>query len=577
MNPQSQIVRINCRTHAVSFSDLAPEKSLWGGRRLTSHIICQEVPPTCHALGPNNKLVLACGPLAGSLVSSVNRLSIGAKSPLTGGIKESNAGGTSAYMMGRLNIRALVLEDCPINNDVEHLRTTSILVVSKNGVRFDDGEHLRGMGVYARAKRLFADYGSHVGISLIGPMGDMLLHSAGITNADPEGSPSRYNGRGGLGAVMGSKGLAAIVYDASGTEKNPCVDQAAFTSLYKPLAKTLTSIPQITQAYKKYGTAAMVDVTSALGGLPTRNFSTGQFADKDAINGHALRETILARGGEGRTSHACMKGCLIQCSNVFADATGKAVCSPVEYENLGLLGSNLCIGNLDHVAELNYLCNDLGCDTIEMGAALGVAMAAGVLPFGNFEAARDALEEIRQGTALGRVLGSGAGTVGKVFGCRHVPTVKNQALAAYEPRAFKGLGVTYATSTQGADHTSGNVVRNQLEHHKKDGQVAAVQQAQVQCTVMDSLGFCLFLGAAIDWEHMCKLIAAKTGHHTSLEALRQAACQTLLDEKAFNTQAGLGPEHDCLPEYMYLEKNPVSDEVFDFSPAELAEVMHYKC
>lgn len=333
---------------------------------------------------------------------------------------------------------------------------------------------------------------------------------------------------------------------------------------------SVTSTPAI-EIYKKYGTAAMLDVTHQLGGLPTCNFSTGHFADKESLNAKTLHDAIVARGGEGRISHACMKGCLVQCSNVYQDAEGKAICSPVEYENIGLLGSNLCIGNLDHVARLNYQCNDAGCDTIEMGAALGVAMAAGILPFGDFTAASAALEEVQQGTFMGRILASGAGISGKVFGCRHVPVVKNQAMPAYEPRSLKGLGVVYAISTQGADHTAGNVIRANLERHKKDGQCEAVQQAQVQCTIMDSLGFCLFLGGVIkNWDHICDMLNAKTGYSTTFAHLQEAARQTLREEQDFNVQAGLGSEHDLLPEYMYLEENPASGARFDFTPDELA-------
>lgn len=572
MPAQQHILRINCHTHEVCTELLPADKVLWGGRRLTTHMVCEEVPPLCHPLGPNNTLFIACGPLAGTLSSSVNRLSIGAKSPLTGGIKESNAGGTSAYAMGLLGIRAIALADCPPKIDKRY-----VLHISTAGVRFDEAEDWKGMGVFARAEKLFARYGKHISMSLIGPVGDMLLHSAGITNTDPEGVPSRYNGRGGLGAVMGSKGIVAIVYDATGAEKPRPVDKERYVALNKALSKTVLTLPFL-DTYRQYGTAAMMDMTQSLGALPTRNFSMGSFDSKDAINATSLHDTIVARGGEGRIAHACMKGCLIQCSNVFADAAGKTICSPVEYENLGLLGSNLCIGDLDHVARLNFACNDLGCDTIEMGAALGVAMAAGVLPFGDFAATSAALEEVRQGTALGRVLGSGAAIVGKVFGCRHVPTVKNQAMPAYEPRSLKGLGVCYATSSQGADHTAGNVVRAPLEHHKKDGQVAAVKNAHVNAMIMDSLGFCIMLGAAIQsWDDMCALITAHTGQPVSHAQLQAAAKESLRQERAFNAKAGLGPEHDVLPEYMYLEANPDSDTVFDFDPAELAAVGYESC
>lgn len=568
MNSSPCIIRVNCRLRTVGSTLLPSDQPLLGGRALTTALVHAEVSPTCHALGPNNKLVLACGALAGTLASSVNRLSIGAKSPLTGGIKESNAGGTSAYMMGRLGIRALVLEDMP-----EDSSPWAVLHVSAAGVRFDDGAELAGMGVYAKAVALFTRYGSKVGLTLIGPSGEMRLHTAGITNTDPDNVPSRFNGRGGLGAVMGNKGILAIVWDAEGAPKASYADQAVFTAAMKGLATRINTTPQTAETYRKYGTAATMDVTHALGALPTRNFSLGRFDAKDSINGKALHDTILARGGEGRVSHACMRGCVIQCSNIFPDKQGKALCSPVEYENLGMLGSNLDIGDLDAIARLNWLCNDLGCDTIELGAALGVAMHAGALPYGDAGAAEQAMEEVRQGTALGRVLGSGAGVTGTVFGCRHVPTVKNQAMAAYDPRGIKGLGVTYATSTQGADHTAGNTIRASVDHHSPEGQAEISRNSQILCTALDSLGCCIFLGAALgDWSTLLGLVYGRTGVNTTLDALKDAARHTLRLERDFNRRAGLSDAHDRLPDYMCEERNPDSGQVFDVIDDEVRQM-----
>lgn len=560
MSATSRILHVNCRTRQVQETRLPAEKALLGARALTSRMVCELAPPTCDPLGRHNPLIIACGPLAGTLASSVNRLSIGAKSPLTGGIKESNAGGTSAYMLGRLDIRALVLEDTP-----EEPNTWSVLHVSKDGVRFDDGSDISGLGVFAKATVLFGRYGKHVGMSLIGPVGEMRMTSAGVTNLDPDGDPSRYNGRGGLGAVMGSKGILAVVYDAEGA-KAPMVDQKAFNALSKELGQNINSTPQTAETFRKFGTAAMMAVTQSLGALPTRNFTQGRFEGEQAINGKALHDTILARGGEGRISHACMRGCLVQCSNIFPDAQGNKICSPLEYENLGMLGSNLAIGDLDSIARLNWLCNDIGCDTIEMGAALGVAMHAGALSFGDVVAAESALEEVRRGTAFGRVLGAGAGTTARVYGSTHAPVVKNQAMAAYDPRGIKGLGVTYSTSTQGSDHTAGNTIRAAVDHHSKEGQVEASRGSQIVCTLIDSLGCCLFIGAAIkDWGLMCGMLRAKTGVETTFDELKAMACETLRLERDFNRKAGLDESKDCLPEFMYEERNPDSGQVFDLT------------
>ena len=552
------IIRINLETGSVSRREQEKDDLLLGGRRLTGSIIAAEVPPECEPLSGRNKLVLACGPLAGTLVSSANRLSIGAKSPLTGGIKESNAGGMTGYLMGRLGIRAVVLEGRP---GAPHW---TLIRISADGVELLPGDPYVGLGLFEKARQLFERFGPKVGMTLIGRAGERLQFSAGITNTDPDGEPSRYNGRGGLGAVMGSKGVQGIVYDASAAPKETFVDRAAFMEANREVARRINANPQTSQVYRQYGTAAMMDATSAMGALPTRNFSTGFFEGYEKINAEAMHRTILERGGEGATSHACMVGCLVKCSNIFPDRDGKKVCSPIEYENLGLLGSNLGIDDLDTIALLNRMCNDFGYDTIETGAAIGVAMNAGLAAFGDREAALRLMREVGEGTPLGRVLGSGAGITGKVFGCLRVPVAKNQAMPAYDPRAVKGVGVTYAVSPQGADHTSGNTVKSPVKQHLKDGQETVSRNAQVGFTVMDNLGLCILASGGIgDLGVVADLLKARWGVETTPERLRREAWETVLLERGFNRRAGFTPAHDRLPEFFEEEINPANGQGFD--------------
>ena len=552
------IIRINLETGSVSRREQEKDDLLLGGRRLTGSIIAAEVPPECEPLSGRTKLVLACGPLAGTLVSSANRLSIGAKSPLTGGIKESNAGGMTGYLMGRLGIRAVVLEGRP---GAPHW---TLIRISADGVELLPGDPYVGLGLFEKARQLFERFGPKVGMTLIGRAGERLQFSAGITNTDPDGEPSRYNGRGGLGAVMGSKGVQGIVYDASAAPKETFVDRAAFMEANREVARRINANPQTSQVYRQYGTAAMMDATSAMGALPTRNFSTGFFEGYEKINAEAMHRTILERGGEGATSHACMVGCLVKCSNIFPDRDGKKVCSPIEYENLGLLGSNLGIDDLDTIALLNRMCNDFGYDTIETGAAIGVAMNAGLAAFGDREAALRLMREVGEGTPLGRVLGSGAGITGKVFGCLRVPVAKNQAMPAYDPRAVKGVGVTYAVSPQGADHTSGNTVKSPVKQHLKDGQETVSRNAQVGFTVMDNLGLCILASGGIgDLGVVADLLKARWGVETTPERLRREAWETVLLERGFNRRAGFTPAHDRLPEFFEEEINPANGQVFD--------------
>jgi aldehyde:ferredoxin oxidoreductase len=562
-----KIFRINLNNNSVNIEDAEEKYKKLGGRALTAQILTDEVDPACEPLGRHNKLVFAPGLFGGSYLSSSSRLSVGGKSPLTGGIKESNAGGTAALALSKLGIKALIVEG------ESNLGYIQYLYISKDKVELRPAE-TAGLGVYQSAKLLFERYGDKVSLILIGPAGEKGFPTAGITNTDPQGRPSRYCGRGGLGAVMGVKGLKAIVLDPVEASGISYYDRKAFQELNKEMAKILKENPVTGDTYPKYGTAAMVARTNALNALPTRNFSRGNFEHASYINGDYLFSIIKKRGGVGSTTHACMPGCMIKCSNVFVDSSGEELVAPLEYETIGLMGSNLGIGNLDDIARLNYLCNDLGIDTIEMGAAIGVAMDQGLIPFGDSNGAVDLLSEIADDTVLGRVLAHGALITGKIFGSRRIPVAKSQAMAAYDPRAIKGLGVTYATSPMGADHTAGNTIRAQVEHTNPEPQAELSGKAQILSALADSLGFCLFLmpalGAHLD--KVSELLGYYSGLKVTPEELLESAGLTLQIERAFNRNAGLGPAHDRLPEFMTEEPLPVIDSVFDVSPEDLKKI-----
>ncbi|MDR2056452.1 MAG: aldehyde ferredoxin oxidoreductase [Desulfovibrio sp.] len=564
-----RILRINTATREIVDTPVAGDQLLLGGRAMTSGFLLREVPAACHPLGPFNKIIFAVGPLAGTLVSSANRLSVGAKSPLTGGIKESNAGGMLAYKLGRLGLRAVILEGRPAEGDA-----WQILHIDARGVRLTHAPpELAGVGVYEKSRVLFAKYGARAGLALIGPAGEQRLLCAGVTCTDPEGIPSRYSGRGGLGAVLASKGIMAVVVDDSAAPKEKMADQAAFAAGLRQVAALIAATPQTSEVYRKFGTSAMLSTTNALGALPVRNFSRGTFEKAGSIDGSALYNAIIERGGEGNPSHGCMRGCLIKCSNIFPGKDGKAVVSPLEYESIGLLGSNCGIGDLDAIARLNHACNDMGVDTIDTGAAIAVAMEAGLAPFGDAEFAEKAVKGIISGEILSRVIGSGAEMTGKILGQYRVPTAKGQSMAAYDPRSVKGTGVTYATSAMGADHTAGNTTRLQVKQTEKQGQVGNAKKAQAGIMLLDSLGLCIMLGAAVkDMSLIIGLVNARFGTSFTLAEAETLAARALDDERSFNRKAGLGPPSDRVAEFFYLEKNPDSGGIYDFTPEDFLEL-----
>lgn len=566
-----KIIRVNLKQNAITIENTSKNLIVYGGRSFISKIMEEEVDPTCEPLGPENKLIIAPGLVAGTTVSCVNRISIGGKSPLTGTIKESNAGGTTAYKLGRLGIKAIIFEELPQNNDLK------ILHISKDKVELIPANYLKEKGVYETGEILKDQFGKSIGIVVIGPAGERKQIAAGIANGDNDGIPSRYSGRGGLGAVMGSKGIKAIVIDDKDVGKINFADEELFNKTRKEISQTILTNEAVANSYTKFGTANLVMRTNSMGALPTKNFSTGSFDLAEEISGQKLHDLITERKGEGSTSHSCMPGCLIRCSNIFPDKNGKTIVSPIEYETIGLMGSNCGIGDLDIIGRLNYLCNDIGLDTIEMGGTIGVAMEAGVINFGDGLGAIKLLEEIRDNTYLGKILASGALITGKVLGVRRIPVVKGQVIAAYDPRAIKGLGVTYATSTMGADHTAGQTLRAKIDHLDPDGQVEASRNAQVTNMIHDFLGTCMFVGSGINnkFELLINLLKAMHGINLSIEDLFNLSKEALIRERRFNEKAGFTSAHDKLPEFFYTEANPVTGTLFDVSKEDMEKIHEF--
>ncbi len=564
----SQIWRIDTNTRTLSTEPVPLAWQRLGGRGLIARILLDEVDPKCEPLGPGNKLIFAPGLLVGHALSSTDRISIGGKSPLTGGIKEANAGGRTGFHMATMGIHALILEGQPKEG-------LWVLHLSLSGAKWEEAGHLAGLGVYESARSLLEKYGDKVAIALIGPGGEMKLKSAGIQNLDKDRIPSRIAARGGLGAVMASKGLKAIVFDNAGGQKPPIADLEAFKIAQKDYTKAVMEHPQ-SASYRDYGTAAMSQLTQRFAGLPTRNFSAGTFERVEHISGEMLRDLILKHGKPSDPSHACMAGCTIKCSNVFGGEDGKVIVSPLEYETIGLMGSNLGIDSLEMIGRLNWQVNDLGLDSIEVGAALGVAAEAGVFAWGDGEAALSLVDEIRKGSPLGRTLGNGVVETGRAYGVKRVPAVKGQAMSAYDPRSIKGTGVTYATTAQGADHTCGLTIRAQINHLDPNIQVEVSRNAQFNMAGYDTLGACIFAGfgyAATPGGVVKRLLEARYGWNDLPEnILQELGKQTIRMEREFNRRAGFTAQDDRIPEWMTREPLPENQSIFDVPEEQLDRI-----
>jgi aldehyde:ferredoxin oxidoreductase len=455
-----------------------------------------------------------------------------------------------------------------------------VLYLSPEGNRLEPAGELAGLGTYMLNEKIRERYQEKVYVICIGPAGEQKMCNAGISNNDPEGGTGRFAGRGGLGAVMGARGLKAIVIKAE-MFKAPVKDMERFRSAAKKFAEILRKDPVSGEALPKYGTEVLMNIMNEAGGLPTKNFRYGRFDGAAKVSGEMLAKICMERGGADTPTHNCHPGCVIRCSNIYPDKDGNAIVSPIEYETAWAFGPNLMIDDLDTIAMLNRICNDLGLDTIEAGGALGVAMEAGIIPFGDGEAAIKALREIGEGTPLGHILGQGAATVGRTYGVTRVASVKGQHLPAYDPRAVKGIGVTYAMTTMGADHTAGysvalNVLKTGgfVDPLKTEGQVELASNLMVATGTLDSLGLCIFVSFALlsnkeGWPCILEMLEAKYGHPFSQDDIMAMGEQVLRVEREFNRRAGFSPAHDRLPEFFRKEPLAPHNTVFDVSDEEM--------
>ncbi len=491
-----KILRINTKEKRFVFHEVPESLQGLGGRALTSKMILDEVPATCHPLGAANKLVMAPGLLSGTPAANSGRLSVGAKSPLTGGIKESNSGGLVSQKLARLGIIALVLEDKPEDD------AYFMIVIKKDSVEILPADEYVGMGNYEIMEELWGRYGKNSGVMSIGQAGEQRLKAASIQQADPKGRPGRAVGRGGLGAVMGSKRIKAIVVDDKGCARVPQVDPEAFKAANREWVRILREHPVTGQGLPGLGTAVLVNVINEAGALPTKNFRNGRFEHAREISGEKMVENMEARGGV--VSEGCHPGCIIKCSQVYHGRDGKQLTSGFEYETLWAFGAHTTVKDLDEIAMMDRLCDDYGLDTIDTGVALGLAMEGGMLEWGDGKGCIELIHEVAKGTAKGKILGNGAAFTGDALGVDRIPVVKRQALPAYDPRSVKGVGVTYATSPMGADHTAGygvtaNIlgVGGNIDPLKNDAQVELSKNLQIATAAIDAAGLCLFVAFAV--------------------------------------------------------------------------------
>jgi aldehyde:ferredoxin oxidoreductase len=578
-----KILRVNMSDLSITTEELPEKYARYGGRALTSAMVFEHVPPDADALGPDNVLVMSPGLLGGTNTPNGGRLSVGAKSPLTGTIKESNAGGQAANALGRLEIAAIVVTGKPADASARYMLT----IENDGSASLSRVDEWAGAGNYAVAeavKDMRPDDDRYATITN-GPAGEAMMKAAGIAVSDMKGYPNRFAGRGGLGAVMGSKGLKAVVISDKGLKSPEHADKEAFSAAIKTFSNALKEHAVSGEALPTYGTNVLTNILSEAGGLPTRNFSEGSFEGAEATSGETQRDVILERGGDA--GHGCHTGCVIQCSRYWFDKDGHYKTKGPEYETVWSFGADCGISDLDDIAELDFLCGDYGLDTIETGATMGVYMDSGKIAFGDGTAAIAALKSVFEGGEPGRVLGDGAEATGKAFGVARIPVVKHQALPAYDPRAVQGIGVTYATSTMGADHTAGYTVATEIlsvggeaDPLSPEGQAELSKNLQIATAMLDALGLCIFVAFPVldipeAFDAISEMTAAHTGMAWDADALMQVGKETLTYEKLFNDRAGFTAADDRLPEFFKTDELPPHDITFQVTEADIDTVYDF--
>ncbi len=554
------ILRVDMSKNMIAIEQL-PEGTIVGGRAMVDYLLTKYGSPTAHPLAREGLFVVAPGLFAGTSAPQSGRLSIGGKSPLTGCIREANSGGTAAHKLGRLGIGGIFVEG--------KSETWQTLKIDVNGTKLESAENVSGLKNYHACERLRQMYGDKVGIIITGPAGEMRLANSTVAVADPDGNPARHAARGGLGAVMAAKGLKAIVIDSEGCSVRKAASRDLFKSTAKALTDAIRNAP-FTDALHTLGTAIFVDADNGRGSLPTNNHRLGSFDRADRINATKFAEMVKARNGS--MGHGCMPGCVVRCSSLFNDSSQKFVTAALEYETIGMLGSNLGIDDLDAIARMDRRCDDLGIDTIELGCTIGILNDVGLFEFGDAAKAASLIDEIENGTPMGRILGSGVSAAAKIFGIERVPAVKSLGIPAHAARSSKGWAVTYATSPQGADHTAGAVMEEPLS---PSGQGDRSRLSQIGMAAFDATGLCLFTFMARAPELIVPVINGLYGVSWGVEDYLEMGKEMLRQERNFNAKAGIGPGSDRLPDWMRVEPLPPTNAVFDVPQEDVDGVFNF--
>ncbi|MDZ7264562.1 MAG: aldehyde ferredoxin oxidoreductase family protein [candidate division KSB1 bacterium] len=522
-----------------------------GGKGLASLMLYNELAPHTDPLSPEVPLILAVGPLTGTTAPTAGRLGVFTKSPATGTILDSYAGGFFGQTMKWAGYDAIVMTgkaDRP-----------KILVIDNDQVRLDDAGEIWGLGTMAATEKLRAKYGMDFKTAVIGPAGERLAPIAGIF------CDLRTAGRGGAGAVMGSKNLKGVAVRGSGAVA--VHDPEMFQEMVWVANRMLRMSSQI-KRMKDHGTANIVELINAAGGLPTRNFQSGQFEGHKELWGETWTEDYW------KESAACF-GCGIGCTKIARHKKlGVRIDGP-EYETIFAVGSNCGVTDREAIIEVNYLCDDFGIDTISVGVIIsfvmelfqrGMVNAADLdgieAKFGSGEALVALTKKICQGEGIGQHLEKGVRDFSKNYPGSEAFAmhVKGLEMPGYLPRGAKGVGLSYAISERGACHLHGSPLSELMggaDPLAVAGKAALFKMNQLDIAVIDSAILCYFTKFGFTLKEVWQMINACTGfNYRNPRALEKVGERATTLARLFNVREGFSKKDDTLPARCLTEPLP---------------------
>lgn len=567
-----KILRVDLTNEKVSVEEIDAQtaKDFIGGRGWAIRYLYDEVNPTVDPLAPENKLVVGTGPLTATPAPTGNRYMVITKSPLTGVLSCSNSGGMFPTEMKRTGFDLFIFEgkaERPVYLWVNVARSGD-----QPQLEIRPAEHLWGKTIPETEDILLEETDPKAKVACIGPAGERLVKIAAIMN-----DKHRAAARSGVGAVMGSKKLKAVV--VRGTNKVALAQPEEMKALCRQVRSEVARDVKKGSSLREYGTAYVPPVTNEIGILPTRNFQTGVFEGADDISGHVLKEKYLIR------AKPCY-GCPIACgrdTRVDDPVYGGEGEGP-EYETIAALGSSCGIDNLAAVAKANYVCNELGVDTISMGVTLSCAMEMyekGILPesdvgrplrFGDADAVIELIRQTAYRQGFGDALAEGSYRLAEKYGHPEFSiTAKKLEFPGYDPRGSKGMGLLYATSNIGASHMAGDLayaevfgVPEKIDPLTIEGKPHLIHRFEDAFAVIDAAGLCVFLSVRYLFDphvnlwptRLTRLMNHATGAGYTEATLLQAGERIFNLERLFLLKAGFTKNDDTLPKRMLQEPMP---------------------